>query len=199
MAEPLPKEPKQLKAFAVFFKNYMNVWAVVVAALPVPLAAFKLIPVYTDQSGILSTFTTLFCFLLLGFIFYSRHSIARWMFRDVLGFGWGLTRTMCILPVVLICLSFVSTGLYYYFLTNSLRQVQVELHQEVNLTDYILKRIPPAHIPNGLQLMLAYLLCFIFAEAAFILMAVREYLQDVLGITDVELVNNQRRAARSQK
>jgi len=193
MVEHLPQDPKRLKAFATFFKNYMSVWALIIAALPVPLSALKLIPVYSDQRGILSTFTTLFCFLLLGFIFYSRHSIARWMFRNVLGAGWGLTRTMSLLPLILICFSLVSAGLYYFFLTNSLRQIRVELHDSPSVTDYLLKNVPLANIPNGLQLIVAYLLCFIFAEAAFILMAVREYLQDVLGITEHELVKNQRR------
>lgn len=188
MAEHLPNDPKRLKAFAVFFKNYMSVWAIIVAALPVPVAAFKLIPVYSQQSGILSTFTTLFCFLLLGFVFYSRHSIARWMFRDVLGAGWGLTRTMSILPAVLICFSLVCAGSYYYFLTNSLGYF-VESGDDT--TDLVLKNLPLARIHFGLQLMLAYLLCFLFAETAFILMAVREYLQDVLGLSDVDLVKNQ--------
>ena len=102
MNEQLPTDPKRLKAFATFFKNYMSVWALVVAALPIPITKLNLIPVFSSLSGALSTFTTLFCFLILGFIFYSRHPLARWMFRDVLGVRWGLTRTMSILPAVLI-------------------------------------------------------------------------------------------------
>jgi hypothetical protein len=44
------------------------------------------------------------------------------------------------------------------------------------------------------MLMVSYLLCFLLAEAAFILMAMREYLQDILGITEFELIKNQPRS-----
>jgi len=190
---PLPTEPKRLRAFATFFKSYMNVWAIVVAALPVPLTALKLIPVYKEQSGVLSTFTTLFCFLLLGYIFFSRHAIARWMFRDVLDEGWGLTRTMSILPLILILLSLTFAGLYYYVMTISLRGIHLETSSITDTTAYVLNKIPLAFIPDGLMLMISYLLCFLLAEAAFILMAIREYLQDLLGITELELIKNRPR------
>jgi hypothetical protein len=43
-------------------------------------------------------------------------------------------------------------------------------------------------IPYGTILLTLYLLLFIFAEAAFVLMALREYLQDVLGLSETALV-----------
>ena len=43
-------------------------------------------------------------------------------------------------------------------------------------------------VPYSLQLTVCYLGMFLTAEAAFILMALREYLQDVLHIQDVSLI-----------
>ena len=45
-------------------------------------------------------------------------------------------------------------------------------------------------IHNGYLLVICYLGMFLAAEAAFILMAIREYLQDLLGLTDVQLITN---------
>src|SRR6266446_3263998 len=80
--ETLPSDPKRVRAFASFFKNYMSVSSIVVAALPIPVTAFGALPMFADYKSSLSTFTSLFCFLVLGFIFYVRHALARWMFPE---------------------------------------------------------------------------------------------------------------------
>lgn len=46
------------------------------------------------------------------------------------------------------------------------------------------------YIPYGTSLMALYLSMFICAECAFILMAIKEYLQDLLGITEHDLIKN---------
>jgi hypothetical protein len=43
-------------------------------------------------------------------------------------------------------------------------------------------------VPYGEMLIVLYLLTFLFAEGAFILMAMREYLQDILGLSDKQLI-----------
>jgi hypothetical protein len=80
-----PSEPTRVKTFANFFKNYMSISAVVAAALPIPVTSFHLIPTYHAQTSLLATYTSLFCFLLLGLIFYSRHTLARVMFPEFFG------------------------------------------------------------------------------------------------------------------
>src|SRR5690348_8033924 len=75
--ETLPSDPARVRAFASFFKNYMSVSTVVAASLPLPISYWKLIPIYEGHRSILMTYTPLFCFLTLGYIFYSRHAIAR--------------------------------------------------------------------------------------------------------------------------
>jgi hypothetical protein len=79
-----PKRPERVRAFARFFKNYMSISALVVASLPIPVTALKLIPTFKGQTGILSVYTPLFYFLTLGFIFYIRHFLAKAMFSDFL-------------------------------------------------------------------------------------------------------------------
>src|SRR3954451_3171258 len=71
-----PTDPQRFRAFATFFKGYMNVATLVVAALPVPATQLQLIPTVPFLTGMLSLFTSLFCFLTLSFIFYSRYGFA---------------------------------------------------------------------------------------------------------------------------
>ena len=80
--EHLPADPRRIQAFARFFKNYMSVSSFVVAALPIPITSLGLIPTFADHRTLLATYTSLFCFLLLGFVFYVRHTLARWMFPE---------------------------------------------------------------------------------------------------------------------
>src|SRR4051794_10613179 len=75
-----PEDAKRIKSFARFFKSYMSVSAILVAALPIPVTSFKLLPVFEAQQKILSVYTPLFCFLLISYVFFCRHSFARWMF-----------------------------------------------------------------------------------------------------------------------
>src|SRR3712207_4472206 len=95
----------RLEAFARFFKRYMGVSAFVTAALPIPVAATGLIATYSFQTTVLSTYTSLFCFLILAFIFYSRHKLARLMFPEF--YRAGRRRSLSsaavrLLPLVLI-------------------------------------------------------------------------------------------------
>ena len=64
----------RVRSFASFFKNYMGLSSIIVAALPIPVTRFDLIPIASaDQKGYLSVYTSLFCFLMFAYIFYSRH------------------------------------------------------------------------------------------------------------------------------
>ena len=53
-------------------------------------------------------------------------------------------------------------------------------------------------VPSGVRLMATYLAFFLSAEAAFVLMATREYVQDLLQLTDLDLIHgNQRQSPRN--
>ena len=98
-----PVEAQRIKAFATFFKSYMSVSAIVIAALPIPITKLRLIPMYKTQANLYSTYTSLFCFLVLGFVFYSRHSIARWMFPEYIGAKKHMGHSViAILPLILL-------------------------------------------------------------------------------------------------
>jgi hypothetical protein len=183
-AEPL--EPVRFEAFAKFFKAYMGTASVVTAALPIPLAVFHLIPTYSAQEKFLSTYTSLFCFLLLGYLFYIRHSLGRVMFYTKPD-GHVTTRAfVSVVPLLLILVSLTLVFLYHRYLMESL--VVFSERGVMNPTADVLKAADYREIPHSLRLTVCYLGMFLTAEAAFILMALREYLQDVLHIQDAALI-----------
>jgi len=179
-------EPMRFAAFAGFFKAYMGTASVVTASLPIPVAAFHLIPTYEAQARFLSTYTSLFCFLLLAYLFYVRHWLGRLMFYTKPDGDVTLRRFVSLVPLLLILASLGLVFLYHHYLVDSLTVfseigVIKPTTSLLNTTDY-------REIPGSLQLTVCYLGIFLTAEAAFILMALREYLQDVLHIQDVSLI-----------
>src|SRR5260370_33121410 len=73
------------------------------------------------MTSLLSTYTSLFCFLLLAFIFYSRHQLARVMFAEAVGHkfplaGRGLVKT---LPLLLLVAALFCAFYYPIVLSNS--------------------------------------------------------------------------------
>jgi hypothetical protein len=277
-----PKRAVRVQAFASFFKNYMSVSSVVVASLPIPVASLHLIKTYSAQTKMFSVYTSLFCFLILGFIFFSRHSLGRIMFVD----KSAPARRFLVgsLPLLLILGSFLMVFLYQNLLRNSLlvakaRELATQQGGEVSSAffydldhtdsdynvitlsrnflsdrdaflaseftpdeailndvviavatrhktsewtaaagqaaqDFYSHHIPlfayignprPATIdpldspletiPWSMWLTVYYLGIFAFAEAAFVLMALKEYLIDLLHLSDVLLITGREPAS----
>jgi hypothetical protein len=202
-----PVSPKRLITFAKFFKNYMSVSTIVVAALPIPVTAWELIPTFKAQTKLLSVYTPLFCFLVLGFIFYSRHELARMMFPDHFekshrrpGFNKAWRTLIGILPLLLIATSIFAAFQYNDVLNSNVKALHKERLSKMNDTTplealntlqagNILQTAELNQLPTGSRLMLLYLLIFITAEAAFVLMAIKEYLQDLAGLDEKSLMN----------
>jgi len=185
-AKPEPHEPERLQAFARFFKAYMGTASVVTASLPIPVAALHLIPTYAAQEKFLSTYTSLFCFLMLAYLFYVRHWLGRLMFFTRPDGHVRLRSIVAIVPLALILSSLALVALYHHYLMASLL---VFTQQGVmNSTNDILKSVDYREIPYSLQLTVCYLGMFLTAESAFILMALREYLQDIMKLQDAELI-----------
>jgi hypothetical protein len=181
-----PHEPARFAAFAQFFKAYMGTASVVTASLPIPVSAFHLIPAYAAQSKFLSTYTSLFCFLMLGYIFYIRHSLGRLMFFTKPDGHVAVRAFVSVVPLLLILASLGLVALYHHYLLDSLT-----LFSERGVmapTADLLKSADYRDIPDSIALTVCYLGMFLTAEAAFILMALREYLQDVLKIQDTTLI-----------
>src|SRR5919112_1148057 len=195
--EVRPIEPGRVKAFARFFKNYMSVSSVVAAALPIPVTAAGLIATYKFQTKTLSVYTSLFCFLILAFIFFTRHFLARVMFPEVRGrAAKNVTLSKIIVglsPFFLIVLSLVSVLAYHRVLSDSIsnKRKLYELPPSEVSDSVILEKSFESQTPEAPALMMYYLAIFMTAEAAFVLMAIREYLQDLLKLTEIELIRGE--------
>ena len=173
--------PLRIKLFANFFKSYMSVSTIVAASIPIPVASWNLIPIYSQQRKFLTVYTSLFCFLLLAFVFSVRHRLARRMFGG--GFWSGLIST---LPFVFMLSTLGCILEYHWVLEQSIEQLR-SVGLIASTTD-LLAKVDANEIPHGLALCGFYLGIFLSAEAAFVLMAIREYLQDVLHLNERELL-----------
>lgn len=195
-----PDEPRRVRAFAHFFKRYMSLSSVITAALPIPVTAFGLIPTFKVHTGFLSTYTPLFCFLLLGFIFYSRHQLARLMFPEYFGdrlayadvrigarFKISGHYLVAILPAILIGISLACIFEYHQLLDQAIAATPAVDSKEALLSTSL------HEISNSQLLILYYLGIFLAAEAAFIVMAIKEYLQDLVGLSEFDLIRGPKR------
>jgi len=283
-----PLEPTRLRSFARFFKSYMSVSSIVVASLPIPVASLGLVPAFSSQRKLLSVFSSLFCFLTLGFIFSLRHMIARAYFPHIKPFRASKwirifrKTSMQVLPCVMIVSALFLTWAYlsvyrdahiiakaeqaamtqkgelatsylYEIMNSKTPTKAVHLAQRFlaraalmtsvgydslipicnqiaqedaaaelgmvtstaksylkasnstgSVRDLVdtyagapkraeLSSDPPEdlalhEIPFSLTLIMLYILMFVFAEAAFILMAIKEYLQDLLHLREQDLI-----------
>src|SRR5262245_22423932 len=196
-------DPKRVRNFARFFKRYMNISSVITAALPVPVTALGAIPTFKAQTTFLSVYTALFCFLALGFIFYSRHQLARLMFpehfRDQLAYIQALSSTtgrmfrswrffVAFLPLLLIIISMVSLFWYHDFLDESINMVRARSTDEASSAESILATTQLGRIYGARRLIFSYLVIFLAAESAFMVMAIKEYLQDLVGLSEMDLI-----------
>jgi hypothetical protein len=183
--------PTRLALFANFFKGYMSVSTIVAAAIPIPITSWKLIPIYSQQRGFLTVYSSLFCFLLLAFVFSIRHRLARPMF-----FRGRMGGLIAALPALFIVLTLGSIVTYHALIQRSIEQLrELGLHLT---TIELLDKIDATEIPYAIELAACYLGIFIFAELAFVLMAIREYLQDLLHLDELALLTGNPRMADEQ-
>ena len=174
-------EKTRLAVFANFFKGYMSVSTIVAASIPIPVASWKLIPIYAQQRGFLTVYASLFCFLLLAFVFSIRHRLAGPMFTK-----GKMGAVIAALPFVFILLTLACIVLYHALIQQSVGELR-ELGLRLTTTD-LLEKVDATEIPHAVELAACYLGIFLFAEAAFVLMAIREYLQDLLHLDEVTLL-----------
>ncbi len=177
---------QRIKKFGKFFTGYMGTASLVTAALPIPVAKLHLIPTYASQSKFLNTYASLICFLVFAFIFYIRHILARAMFHRTplqVSARWWITA----LPFLCICASIACVIGYHIELDASLSLIAAQ--GVLAPTQTLLAQIDYREIPLAELLTALYLGMFVFAESAFVLMAMREYLQEILGLEEQELID----------
>src|SRR6266403_4723810 len=188
-----PESPHRLEAFANFFKGYTSISALLTAVLPIPVAAFGLIPSYQFQTRLLGSLTSLFCFLILAFVFYSRHQLARFMFPRYVqrysGFAMFSRSLVRVLPLGLMAGSLFCMFRYLSVLIQSVSVHRQEWGLTEQVTDSAILSISyQSQVPEATILMTYYLAFFMTAVAAFTLMALKEYLQELLGLTEIEVI-----------
>lgn len=172
---------QRLESFARFFKGYMSVSAVVAASVPIPVASLKLIPAYAQQRGFLTVYSSLLCFLLVAFVFSIRHGIGARIF-----FSGRLRGLIAALPAIAIVCCIGCIGEYHWTLQKSLETWMAR--GVIGTSEQILSRADLREIPYSLPLTIEYLGIFVFAEAAFVMMAMREYLQEELHLEERALM-----------
>ena len=179
---------QRMQAFARFFKGYMGTAPIIAAALPIPVTAGKIIPTYAEQTGYLTTYTSMFCFLIVALIFYRRHRLGSYLLPETWDKKSRIFGRFIIswLPFVLILITLCSIATYHITLNITVNL----LGQETLRISEVLKTASTRRLSYWIQalLMLSYFSIFLASTAAFALMAVREYMQDVLGLSETELI-----------
>ncbi len=163
-------------------KHYTGVWCLFVATLPVLVTQFGLIPVYESQRSLLPAYASFFCLLALAFVFSQRHRMARVMFAPRL--LWtaddSALSTVRARPSINAALAAMILG--------ALACTAVYLWAfEIGRPSPTFPRLPPTSM-NAVLLALSFITLFLLASAAFAVVAVREHIQHVLGLTDAEVI-----------
>ena len=175
-------QENRLKVFANVFKGYMGVMPLVTAALAPLLTAMGAIPIYEALRKPLATLSGILGFLLLGWVFYVRRTIALGSITR------GPRAIINLLPLVLVGASIYSYVNYTKVLDASIDEIlKTESKEPIRSRSEVLKQGgSDASIPDNGYLQLLYLSIFLFAESAFLLMAIREYINDVRQISEKE-------------
>ena len=180
----------RMAKFAGFFRGYMGSAPVIAAALPIPVTAGKVIPTYAETTAALTAYTSMLCFLIVAFVFYRRHRIGTYLLPST----WG-KRSRIIgrfylswLPMFCILLTLSSIASYHAILDTSL--LLQGFGPDMPLAQ-MLASGTVRELSAGYKTLfyLSYLGIFLFPTLAFALMAVREYMQVELQLTDAELVS----------
>jgi hypothetical protein len=169
-------------------KHYTGVWCLLVAALPIVVTQFGLIPVYESQRSLLPAYASFFCLLALAFVFSQRHRMARAMFAprllwadDTGSLAKARTRPSINAALAAMILgALVCTAVYLWAF-------------EIGRTSPSFPRLPPTSM-NAVLLALSFIMLFLLASAAFAVVAVREHIQYVLGLSDAEVITGMPRS-----
>jgi len=234
MSEKLESNQKEqrMQLFAKFFKGYMGTAPMIAAALPIPVTASGAIPTWAEQTGFLTTYTSMFCFLIVSLVFYRRHRLAGYLTPEHWEKKTRLIGRFIIawLPFVLIFLCLISILTYHYVLDFSIssavhkdvrntknrlellsqedaliaeidlvkdtliKKIAEEKRLESAKMSLVLKEVSLQKVRTEEQvfLILSFMGIFITSTLAFALMAVREYMQNELNLSEVDLIHGAR-------
>jgi hypothetical protein len=182
----------RLRVFAGAFKGYMGVMPLVTAALAPLLTFLRAFPTYESQRTTLATLSGVLGFLTLAWLFYVRRTIA--LGSLVRGFRFLIN----MIPFLLIVGTVASFIAYFQILgvstgsalelaeKNQWKYVEKDRPLEFKTESDVLRHWDDRPIPHSISLELLYLAVFLSAECAFVLMALREYINDTRRVSELE-------------
>ena len=188
-ANRVPSHVPQYEKSTSPLRHYTGMWCLFVAALPIVVTRFGLIPVYESQKNLLPAYASLFCLLALAYVFSQRHRLARAMFAapllwaDLDAVQSKASRPMSIngglAGMILGALGCAALYLWAF---------------EGGRTSQNFPALPPSS-KNAVLLALSFVTLFVLASVAFAIVAVREHMQRVLGLSDAEVITGLPRSA----
>lgn len=188
-ANRVPSHVPQYEKFTSPLRHYTGMWCLFVAALPIVVTRFGLIPVYESQKNLLPAYASFFCLLSLAYVFSQRHRLARAMFAARLLWA-DLDPVQSKKPNPLS----INGGLAGMIL-GALGCAAIYLWAfEGGRTSRDFPALPPSSM-NAVLLALSFITLFLLASGAFAIVAVREHMQRVLGLSDAEVITGLPRSA----
>jgi hypothetical protein len=164
-------------------------WCLFVAALPIVVTRFGLIPVYESQKNLLPAYASFFCLLALAYVFSQRHRLARAMFAAPL--LWNDVDAVQPKPSKLLSIN----GALAAMILGALGCAALYLWGfEGGRISRNFPTLPPSSL-NAVLLALSFITLFLLASGAFAIVAVREHMQRVLGLSDAEVITGVPRSA----
>jgi hypothetical protein len=168
----------------------MSVMPIVTAALAPILTFLKAIPMYESERTTLATLSGILGFLLLAWLFYVRRTIA--LGSLVRGFRFLINMTPFLLIVGTLAAYLGYSQLLQRSLDSALDQAKkgqwtytdADRAVEYKTRSDVLHHWTDRSIPSAVPLQLLYLLIFLAPECAFVLMALREYINDTRPVSE---------------
>lgn len=246
-----PTSPQPSRSYSRVLRTALFLGAVVVALLPIPVAALGLLPVYRVQARFLMFYSPIVCLLILAYLFYVRDSLARLMFANILNplssagqyyrppVGLSLRRAarsfrtavLALLPAVLLATSFYCAIQYTSRLNDSVdlatatwvrardslsavekqptkataprsratrrspgpardsvSRDSVGNTDTLTVREQVLRTAGIDQIPIFTELAVLYIGIFAAALVGLILMSLKEYAKDAMGLSEEDLV-----------
>jgi hypothetical protein len=188
-ANRVPLHAPQYEKFTSPLRHYTGMWCLFVAALPIVVTRFGLIPVYESQKNLLPAYASFFSLLALAYVFSQRHRLARAMFAArLLWTDLDATQSKTskhlsinggLAGMILGALSCAAVYLWAF---------------EGGRASRDFPALPPSSM-NAVLLALSFITLFLLASGAFAIVAVREHMQRVLGLSDAEVITGLPRPA----
>jgi hypothetical protein len=160
---------RRSRGYSAALRNGLIACAVLLALLPIPVTALRLLPVYRVHAGFLLFYAPLVCLLALAYLLYVRDLLGRFMFASILRplpefdpYAGSNTRDtltrlfrgiqvtlLAVLPVALLAASFYCFTRYTGRLTESVELAALTWDRSLQVQEPPVPNTVPAQKPRG--------------------------------------------------